>query len=171
LTWTDLSTVAAADPDRRRPEETEAEWRVRTAPRGADETDAAWYRRKLGGQPRHPHYRGARTLCLSLERGCPACLAVLEWRRLDGIVRQMERREALARQGSKPRYCAHCGFACDRCAALVDRKCCPDCACGAASNLPSRQVGLPFEQRTLDLEPMLNPDSVSSIRCVTKGRL
>lgn len=173
--------------ERQRPRETDAEWQRRTAPRQPGESDSQYYRRKLGECPRHPFHKPGRTLCLSVEGDCPACAAVLEWRALDLQIRAMEADEARARQAErleaqrridralelekrrKPLrlFCSACGARCELCARLRDRKCCPDCACGPWCDLPPRQPGLPFEQRTLDLETMLNPEALSSYKTVT----
>jgi hypothetical protein len=70
-----------------------------------------------------------------------------------------------------PLHCRGCNTSCERCARLVGKKCCPDCSCGPWVDMPPRQLGLPWPQRTLDLEPILNPEALSSYFYVTRGLL
>lgn len=221
------------------------------------ETPAQRARRELGPCPMHPFNprKPGHTVCLSVEGGCPACYAVIHWRKLRSIVEAMEaderrlpaptgektggrfsgidkrleaprdpslyprapkqlpapkssdggqsaivrrtlqrheRREqrkrrkrpartdedesqgtmrtpriVTASKGPLPLHCRGCGASCERCSRLVSRKCCPDCTCGAWCDLQPRQLGLPWEQRCLNLESMLNAETLSSISSVT----
>ncbi len=66
-------------------------------------------------------------------------------------------------------YCRSCCCPRARCVLWLDRKCCPDCTCDGWRYVFARQLGLPFPQLVLNLEPLLRPELVSSILTVTRG--
>lgn len=67
--------------------------------------------------------------------------------------------------------CRMCGCPRRRCVLWHDRKCCPDCTCDAWRYVNARQLNLPGLIQTLDLEPILNPETLSSLFSVTRWPL